>query len=296
MALITGRSRTTGAVSSDSAAIAQRLLDGVVLVESRGGSGSGVIWQPDGLIVTNSHVVHRERASIYLQDGRRFDAELIGRAATHDLAALRVKARGLPAVEVGDSSRVRVGQLVFAAGNPLGMRGVVTAGVITGAGQVSWDGETRLKDLLQADVALAPGNSGGPLADAEGRVLGINSMVSSSGMALAIPSQIVLDFLSPGEQMYAYIGISGMNVTVGAAGEHRRAVLLTGVEEGSPADRAGLIQGDVLLQVGGRDVRGVDDLRRILGSLRGGEGVQLTLLRGGTAWELIVVPSARMAA
>ncbi|MEJ7652362.1 MAG: trypsin-like peptidase domain-containing protein [Chloroflexia bacterium] len=187
----------TQVVSADAASVADALLDSVVLVQSSGGSGSGVIWRSDGLIVTNSHVMNSDTARIILRDGRRMDAELVARDPDHDLAALRVQAEGLPAVLVGDSSRLRVGQFVLAVGNPMGMRGVVTAGIITGVGQVSQDGRTRLDDLIQADVALAPGNSGGPLADSSGAVLGINSMISGSGIALAIPSQVVQEFLSP---------------------------------------------------------------------------------------------------
>lgn len=297
VATVNERPGVTSRVSSDAADVAERLLDTVVLVRSRGGSGSGVIWDPDGLIVTNNHVVRGEGARIILRDGAELGGRVVARDPGHDLAALRVDAQDLPAAQVGDSSRLRVGQMVLAAGNPLGLRGVVTAGIVTGAGQVTEEGgRVRLEDLIQADVSLAPGNSGGPLADAEGRVLGINSMISSSGIALAIPSAVVQEFLSPERTTLSYVGIRGVAVRVRMGGGERGGLLLISVEEGSPADRSGLLQGDVLLEVNENRIQTVEDFRNWLGDWPSGNVVQLLVLRGGEPRDFSVVPVARAAA
>lgn len=300
MAISADRPTVTSGVSSgvsiETAGVVESLLKSVVLVRTHGGSGSGVIWDSDGLIVTNSHVVRGESARVDLWDGRRLNAALVARDPEHDLASLRMDVHGLPAVRVGDSSRLRVGELALAVGNPFGMRGVVTAGIITGVGQVSKDGHTRMEDLIQADVSLAPGNSGGPLVDVEGRVLGINSMISAEGIALAIPSQVVLDFLSPARNSRTYVGIAGMPVQVRVDGAPRGGLLLTSVEEGSPADRAGLIQGDVLLTFGGQDVERLEDFRGRLVEWPSGEAVRMVVIRGGELREFAVVPAARIAA
>ncbi len=276
-------------VSRETAEVAERLLSSVVVVRSRNGGGSGVIWEADGLIVTNNHVVREDTATVVIGDARKLQARVVMRSPEADLAALRVEAVGLTAATVGDSSRVRVGQVVLAAGNPLGLQGVVTAGIITGAGQVS-DGErTRLDDLIQADVSLAPGNSGGPLADVDGKVLGINSMISSAGVALAIPSQVVLDWITPEVYSRAYVGLR--LVTVPTASTHqRRALLVLEVEEGSPADRAGLMQGDLLTGLGDHSDGTPEELQRVLGALQRGSAVTVHALRGGEHREFAVVP------
>ncbi len=173
-------------------AVGEKLRRSTVQVfDGRRGAGSGVIWRADGWIVTNAHVVRGNSARVRLADGRMLDAEIMARAAERDLAALYVAARDLPAAEIGASTAVRVGEIVLAAGSPLGVRGAVSAGVLHGVGSVPRVGKQR---WLQADLELAPGNSGGPLADANGRVIGINSMIAM-GLGLAIPSQEVEQFL-----------------------------------------------------------------------------------------------------
>ena len=174
------------------ASVGERLRRSTVQVfDGRRGAGSGVIWRADGWIITNAHVVHRDCARVRLADGTMHDAELVARAQDRDLAALYVAARDLPAAEIGASSAVRVGEIVLAAGSPFGVRGAVTAGVLHAIGPVARIGKQR---WLQADLQLAPGNSGGPLADAAGRVIGINSMIAM-GLGLAIPSHDVEQFL-----------------------------------------------------------------------------------------------------
>ena len=154
------------------------------------GVGSGVLWSSDGLVVTNAHVV-RGRVSVVLPGGRAVPARLLARDPEHDLAALAIDAHGLAAAEIGDSDRLRVGQLVVAAGNPLGLAGAVTAGLIHAIGPH----HPARPSLIQADLRLAPGNSGGPLADAQGRVIGINAMIAG-GLALAVPTRLVARFLA----------------------------------------------------------------------------------------------------
>lgn len=176
--------------------IAARLRRATVRVRGHGslsgqhGGGSGVIWQPDGLIITNAHVARGPRPSVILADGRTLVATVTARDERHDLAALTVDATGLPAAVIGDSDALRVGALVLAVGNPLGLAGALTTGIVHAALP---DGP-RGHGWVRADVRLAPGNSGGPLADAAGRVIGINSMIAG-GLALAVPSNTVARFL-----------------------------------------------------------------------------------------------------
>jgi len=172
-------------------ALASRLRQITVQIHGApAGVGSGVLWSSDGLIVTNAHVV-RGRVSVVLPGGRAVQARLLARDAERDLAALAIDAHALAPAEIGDSDRLRVGQLVVAVGNPMGLAGAVTAGLIHGIGPRHPAGPS----LIQADLRLAPGNSGGPLADARGRVIGINSMIAG-GLALAVPSSLVARFVA----------------------------------------------------------------------------------------------------
>ena len=163
----------------------------VQISDGRRGAGSGVIWRTRGWIITNAHVVRMPRAKIHLPDGQKFDAELVARDPEMDLAALRADGLNLPIAEVGASTELRVGELVIAAGCPYGLRGSVSAGVVHAIGPVGALGD---RQWIQADLELAPGNSGGPLADARGRVVGINTMIAG-GLGLAIPSRDVEQFL-----------------------------------------------------------------------------------------------------
>ncbi len=175
-------------VTEELAAVAAALSRSTVQVRSRRyGAGSGVIWHSSGLIITNSHVVRGSRATVELSDGRVFDAVCTSRDPQRDLATLKVSAVDLPSATVGDSDALRVGELVLAVGNPLGLVGALTTGIIHAIApkDASW---------VQADVRLAPGNSGGPLADAQGRVIGINTVIAG-GLALAVPSNAVERFL-----------------------------------------------------------------------------------------------------
>jgi serine protease Do len=163
----------------------------VQILDGRRGAGSGVVWRAGGWIITNAHVVRTPRAKIHLPDGRKFDAQLVARDPERDLAALRADEFDLPIAEIGASTELRVGQLVIAVGCPYGLRGAVSAGVVHAIGTVAAIGD---RQWIQADLELAPGNSGGPLADANGRVIGINAMIAG-GLGLAIPSYDVEQFL-----------------------------------------------------------------------------------------------------
>jgi len=181
-------------VTAQTTELIETLRRSVVLVRGRTGHGAGVVWERHGLIVTNDHVVQGDRAVVELADGRQGEARVTARDRENDLALLRVSAPDLRAAPVGDSRRLQVGELILAVGHPWGVRETATLGIVSATGPGTWMGRTR-RDLLQADVTLAPGSSGGPLADARGRVVGIASMVMSPNIALAVPSHIVERFM-----------------------------------------------------------------------------------------------------
>src|ERR1700730_9315477 len=225
--------------------IAEHLRRSTVLINAGGrGNASGIIWSSDGEVITNAHVARGSPLSVQLWDGREFDGALTSRDPRRDLAALRIRAANLPAASAGDSSQVRAGELAIAIGNPLGFIGALTTGVIHSVGPIRGLGS---QSWVQADVRLAPGNSGGPLADARGRVIGINTMIAGS-LALAIPSNVVRDFLSAGPSD-AWLGVTVHPVNVPrpnsfAGGAHRFGLLLAEIEPDSPASSASLLPGD----------------------------------------------------
>ena len=186
-------------ITAQTTELIETLRRSVVLVRGRDGHGAGVVWETSGweasgAIITNDHVVRGDRAVVELADGRHLEARVTARDRENDLALLRVPARGLPAAPVGDSRALRVGELIVAVGHPWGVRETATLGIVSATGPGTWLGRSG-RDLLQADVRLAPGNSGGPLADARGRVVGIASMVMSPGVALAVPAHVVERFV-----------------------------------------------------------------------------------------------------
>jgi serine protease Do len=244
---------------------AERVREYTVQVERRGrGAGSGVIWNADGVVVTNAHVVRRSGASITLSDGRRLDATLAARDPQLDLALLETGVRDLPAATIGDSDPLRVGELVLAVGSPYGQPGTVTVGIVHA-------GETRR--WIQSDLRLAPGNSGGPMADAQGRVIGINTMVVNR-LALAIPSNIVASFVARHGKPARRLGVTVQPVTVPQFG-----LLILEIEADGPAQHAGLRIGDVLIGAGGRPFEAPFDLAL---SLENAEAhVTIDVLRGG---------------
>ncbi len=259
------------------AAVAERLRRATVQVYGRGrGGGSGVIWRPNGVIITNAHVTRGPHATVVLADGRTLRAMVTTRVSWLDIAVLTVAVAGLPAAPIGDSKALRVGELVFAIGNPLGVIGALTTGIIhaiTPANALSSRG------WIQADVRLAPGNSGGPLADAHGRVIGINSMIVG-GLALAVPSHAVDRVLNDGGKR-PFLGVSTQGVHIPLEGKRIFGLLVLEVVSGSSAEEAGLLLGDVLIGAGGHMLKAPDDLASALASVSAVTTLQLKLIRGG---------------
>ena len=271
--------------------------------ESRGG-GSGFIFTPDGLILTNSHVVHGgSRIEVTISDGRRMPASAIGDDPASDLAVIRVDEPNLTAAALGDSQQLRVGQLVVAIGNPYGFQSTVTVGVVSALGRSLRSYSGRLiDDVVQTDASLNPGNSGGPLVDSAGRVVGVNTatILPAQGICFAIGINtakfVASRLLRDGRIRRSYIGVSAQTVPV-----HRRVVrfydlpketgvVVLSIESGSPARRAGLREGDVIVALEGHPIAGVDDLHRVLTDVRVGVSCSLTVLRHTEKLELRVVP------
>lgn len=258
--------------------ITEKLRRSTVLIRSGGhGSGSGLIWSQDGGVVTNSHVVRGPNVSLQLWDGRELAATIVSRDPQRDLAALHIDAIDLPSAVLADSSQVRSGELAIAIGNPLGFVGALATGVIHTVGPVRGMGS---RHWVQADVRLAPGNSGGPLADARGSVIGINTMVAGR-LALSIPSNIVRDFLSYGPSD-AWLGVSLSPVQLPEGKALRTqtfGLVLLQVEPGSPASSASLLPGDILLGTEEKAFSSPRDLSHALQG-RGLRLLRLDFLRG----------------
>ncbi len=269
------------------------------------GAGSGVIITPDGYVLTNSHVVQdADHLQVHLSDGRRLPAQLVGLDAHTDLAVLRVSESGLPAADLGDSSALRVGQLVVAIGNPLGFQATVTAGVISALGRTLRAQTGRLIDsVIQTDAALNPGNSGGPLVDSRGFVIGINTaiIVGSQGICFAIPVNtakwVTAQLLREGRVRRAFLGVVGQTIEIdrGLAVRYHlqgsTGVQVREIQPDSGAARAGLQPADVLIRVGDIPVRTADDLQLALGHHHVGEPLRLDILRTGERLSLEVLPT-----
>ena len=257
--------------------VAEQLRRSTVLVQSGGrGSGSGIIWSSDGLLVTNAHVVRGSSPVVQLWDGREFHATVDARDPRRDLAQLRIDAGNLPPVAIADSSLVRPGELAIAVGNPLGFVGALATGVIHGVGPLRGLGS---HSWVQADLRLAPGNSGGPLADARGRVLGVNTMVAGR-LALAIPSNAVVDFLSGGAAD-AWLGVTIHPTLVPRPTAQRQTfgLVILEVEPDSPAALASLLPGDILLGAEEKAFTSIEDLSHVLRG-PGPRVVRVEFLRG----------------
>lgn len=291
----------------------------VVRVEAASGAGSGVIFTPDGFILTNNHVVgepaHRPRQSsggqeaglhlkVTLPDGRSLQADLIGRDADTDLAVLRIDGSHLPFAHLGNSKSVRVGQVAIAIGNPYGFDHSVTSGVVSALGRSIRSRSGRLMDdIIQTDASLNPGNSGGPLVTTAGEVIGINTamILPAQGICFAIASNTVRFVASrlmrDGRVRRSYIGVAGQQTSVPRALARANqmavtsGVLVASIEEKGPAARAGVTDGDVILGFAGVTVGGIDDLHRLLTDERIGIATPLVVLRRGERRELTVVPA-----
>ena len=286
--------------------VVERVSPAVVGVHTRrGGAGSGVVFAPDGFVLTNSHVVrHGGELEVVLHDGRSLPAQRIGEDPHSDTAVIRVAGDALASAALGDSSELRVGELVIAIGNPLGFQASVTAGVVSALGRTLRAQTGRLiENVIQTDAALNPGNSGGPLLDGRGRVVGINTAIiaGSQGICFAIPINTVTwvagHLMREGRVRRAYLGVSAQSVRVAPvlASRHSlddtRGVQITEVHADTPAHRAGLRPGDVIVRLNGLRIRTPDDLQRVLGVYVPEAGLDLELLRAGGRLAVIVVPA-----
>ncbi len=278
-----------------------------VEVRQRGGArgnGSGFLFTPDGLILTNSHVVHRAvHVDVTLTDGRGMRADLVGEDPDTDLAVLRIAAPGLAPARLGDSRSLRVGQVAIAIGNPYGFQYSVTAGVVSALGRSLRARSGRLiDDVIQTDAALNPGNSGGPLVTAQGLVVGVNTAVilPAQGLCFAIPintAKLVAGrLIKDGKIRRGYLGIGGQNVPTPrrlVRAYHlpvETGILVVSVEDGSPAKRTGLAEGDIIVRYGAHPVSGIDDLHRLLIDEEVGVRSTLAVLRGAELVTLDIVP------
>lgn len=272
------------------------------------GSGSGFVFTPDGFVMTNSHVVNQARKiAVSLPDGRRFPAHLVGEDPDTDIAVLRIYAPELTPVEFGNSSRLRVGQVAIAIGNPYGFDVTVTAGVVSALGRSLRTKTGRLvDDVVQTDAALNPGNSGGPLLDASGQVIGINTamIMPAQGICFAIAintaSFVMGRLIRDGHIRRAYIGVAGQNVPL-----HRRVmrfhelptesgVFVVSVEPNGPAAEAGVREGDLIVRFGDTPIAGIDDLHKLLTEERAGSTTDLTVIRDLRQKQLLsVTPTYR---
>jgi S1-C subfamily serine protease len=294
---------------------AERVSPSVVRVEAhkrrgfRGqepaGSGSGFAFTPDGCVLTNSHVIHGASAvKVATFDGRTRQADVVGDDPHSDLAILKLFDADLPALVFGPAPRLRVGQLVLAVGHPLGFECTVTAGVVSALGRSLRTGTGRLiDDVVQTDAALNPGNSGGPLVTARGIVAGVATAIirPAQNVCFAIGAgtvqHVAAQLLRHGRVRRSFVGIAAQTVPLVRRLVHHHGLaveagaLVVSVESGSPAARAGVKDGDIIVRLAEHDVRGVDDLHRHLGEDLVGVAALLTVLRGTRKLELSIVPS-----
>ncbi len=273
-------------------------------MQHRHAGGSGFIFTPDGFIMTNSHVVHgADIISVTLPDGRNSEAQLIGDDPDTDLAVIRVEATSLAAGRLGDSASLRVGQLVVAIGNPYGFQYSVTAGVISALGRSLRAGSGRLiESVIQTDAALNPGNSGGPLVTSQGEVIGVNTAVISNaqGLCFAIAINtakfVAARLIRDGRVRRSYIGVEGQDVQLSRRTMRalelgaERGVLVMAVVSKSPASRAGLRSGDVIIGFGSTTVPGIDELHKMLTEDKVGLTVPLTVIRKAEKIVLEITP------
>ncbi len=275
--------------------------------DATGGSGSGFVVTPDGFVLTNSHVVAgAKRMTVFMLDGSHLSAHLVGDDPDSDLAVVRIHESRLPAVTFADSAALKVGQIAIAIGNPYGLNCTVTAGVVSALGRSLRTKNGRLiDDVVQTDAALNPGNSGGPLCNAHGQVIGVNTamILPAQGICFAIAANLATfimgKLIHDGHIRRAYLGVAGQNVPL-----HRRVVryhqltletgiLVVSVEPGSPAANAGLRDGDIIVGYGDKPIASIDDLHRLLTEEQAGTAAELTVIRGAEKSRLTARPVVR---
>ncbi|HUZ02891.1 MAG TPA: trypsin-like peptidase domain-containing protein [Thermomicrobiaceae bacterium] len=269
--------------------VADRIRASVVSIQSRSGGGAGVIWSADGLVVTNDHVVGDERVRVVLADRGQLPGTVVGRDRQNDLAAVRIERTGLPAAPHRDEFSLRVGELVLAVGHPFGIEYALTAGIVSGLPDPRID-----RPMIRADLSLNPGNSGGPLTDATGSVLGINAMVAGPGVALAVPTSIVRAFVARTAGSVPRLGLTAVPVTLSAP--YQRLVgpgaalglVVSAIEPGSAAAAAGLLLGDVIVSAGGSPLSSPRRLPDAVALSGAGGVLGLALIRGGALLDVAV--------
>ncbi len=274
---------------------------------TRGGSGSGFIFTPDGFILTNSHVVHNSKQiEVILSDGRKFNAALIGDDPDTDLAVIRIDHPGIRPAIFGDSGKIKIGQLVIAIGNPYGFQASVTAGVVSALGRSLRANTGRLIDnVIQTDAALNPGNSGGPLVNSKGEVIGVNTaailpaqnicFATAINTAKFIAAKLIMD----GKIKRSYIGIAGQDASIHRSIvrhynlPYNKSIMVTSVEGNSPAEKAKVKDGDRIISFNSTPVTGIDDLHKMLTETQVGVKTGIKVLRGTENLDLEIIPLER---
>jgi serine protease Do len=260
------------------------------------GAGTGVIWQTDGGIITNHHVIAHtgSKTLVELRDGRVLEAQIVDSDPILDVALLKVPATHLPAIPVADSARLRVGELVFAIGNPWGQRGVVTAGIVSALSKVKMRNSNRQLEYIKSDVRLAPGNSGGPLINAQGQVIGINAMIMGGDLSVAIPSTVVSTWISQLPQARITLGVQiqptelPSDIRRELENDQTLGLLVVGIIEGGLAEQANILVGDVLIDIEDTALSDAATLRAVLAQSSSKETVRVRVLRGGRVQEIEV--------
>lgn len=274
---------------------------------TQGGSGSGFIFTPDGFILTNSHVVHKaNKLSVILHDGNRYEANLVGEDPDTDLAVIRINAPNLRALQLGSSGNLKVGQMAIAVGNPYGFQSTVTAGIVSALGRSLRAQSGRLiDDIIQTDAALNPGNSGGPLVNSRGQVIGVNTAVilPAQGICFAVAVDtakfVAARLIRDGKIRRSYIGFAGQNVPIPRKLikhynlPNETGILVVSFEKDSPAYQAGLKEGDIIVEFAETPIAGIDELHRLLTEDRVGKREWLTVLRGAEKMNISIVPQER---
>jgi S1-C subfamily serine protease len=292
-------------VSTVAATILPSVASLVVRSRRGEGAGSGVVFTADGFMLTSAHVVaSADGGTAEFTSGLSTRFDIVGADPLADLAVLRTRDRSVTSATLGDADSLRIGQLVIAVGNPMGLAGSVTAGVVSALGRslpVRDGRHVRLiDDVIQTDAALNPGNSGGALAESTGKVIGINTAVAGFGLGLAVPinsttRQIISELMSTGKVRRAWLGVAGMPVPlpppIAERTGQRKGLRLVEVVPGSPAAQAGLFLGDVMLNAGGRPVQGVQDIQRLMLGRAIGTRLPITVLRRGALVDVVAVPA-----